>query len=172
MPWEGESRKQPTAVRRRIRCAGRRSHYGIQLFTGTFFVFYSPSCTIPGRSQDISRKEKAPSTFQSRTPRQPSPRTAKPRLNLKIQLIFCKRHFGNPTPGWMRADAYEENETLDHQSEEDSLLRGFSLLLLPGQPVIARDPNFRSGGGHFAMLRVREIQHYNITGQNSPVGGR
>jgi len=109
----------------KIRCRGRKSHYGMQLFTGTLFVFYSPSGIIPRGSQDISRKEKAPSTFQSRTPRQPSPRTAKPRLNLKIRLIFCKRHFGNPTQGWMRADVYEDKERLGCQWWEDSLLRRF-----------------------------------------------
>jgi hypothetical protein len=31
------------------------------------------------RSDSVQQKEKAPWTFQSRTPRQPSPRTAKPR---------------------------------------------------------------------------------------------
>src|SRR5437016_5121967 len=44
----------------------------------------------------LQDKRKAPLTFQSRTPRQPSPRTAKPRLDSRIGRKLCKRHFGNP----------------------------------------------------------------------------
>lgn len=43
----------------------------------------------------LAEGKKAPSTFQSRTPRQPSPRTAKPQLDSRAQLIRCKCHFSN-----------------------------------------------------------------------------
>ena len=43
----------------------------------------------------IERIKKAPRTLQSKTPRQPSPRTAKPLLDSRISVFFCKRHFGN-----------------------------------------------------------------------------
>src|SRR5712692_3779672 len=39
--------------------------------------------------------KKAPRTFQFRTPRQPSPRTAKPQLDSRPPSSGCKRHFGN-----------------------------------------------------------------------------
>src|SRR3954452_22875828 len=48
------------------------------------------------RQQDLNRVKKAPRTVKSRTPRQPSPRTAKPQLDIRSPLIPCKRHFGNP----------------------------------------------------------------------------
>ena len=43
-----------------------------------------------------SPNKKAPRTFQPKTPRQPSPRTAKPLLDSRFRAFFCKRHFGNP----------------------------------------------------------------------------
>src|SRR5215469_13727971 len=55
-------------------------------------------CSSPAEIQltvNDGAEEKSVLTFQSRTPRQPSPRTAKPRVDTKIGLIECKRHFGN-----------------------------------------------------------------------------
>jgi hypothetical protein len=54
---------------------------------GVCTLLHSKLCNI--------QKEKAPSTFQSRTPRQPSPRTAKPRIEHRFPQVLCKRHFGN-----------------------------------------------------------------------------
>jgi ribosomal protein S18 acetylase RimI-like enzyme len=39
--------------------------------------------------------KKAPRTNQSKTPRQPSPRTAKPLMDSRFAAFFCKRHLGN-----------------------------------------------------------------------------
>ena len=44
-------------------------------------------------------KEKRPQTFPSRTPRQPSPRTAKLRLDSRVAPVSCKHHFGNKNSG-------------------------------------------------------------------------
>jgi hypothetical protein len=57
----------------------------------------------------IDDKQKAPQTFQSKTPRQPSPRTAKPQMHANELLILCKRHFGNGIFSVAQA-GFERNE--------------------------------------------------------------
>src|ERR1700733_8765327 len=61
--------------------------------------FYSSSARIPDKmfrvEPAIPADKKAPRTFQPKTPRQPSPRTAKLLLDTRFSVFCCKRHFGN-----------------------------------------------------------------------------
>src|SRR5579859_610849 len=124
---------------------------------GNFFRFLFAARRWPREGVRLRKKEKAPSTFQSRTPRQPSPRTAKPRLDIKIRLIFCKRHFGNPTEGRM-SRCLPQNEMI---KQEGIIYFAFSIAFAKStrRRWWSKLPKWRSTPCHAARPQNPAPQH-------------
>src|ERR1700678_2807950 len=79
--------------------------------------------TLIVRKLVVLGNKKAPRTFQSKTPRQPSPRTAKPLLDSRVSSFPCKRHFGNPSIPDFKTNT--RMERLEQNSTEGLVYYGF-----------------------------------------------
>jgi hypothetical protein len=103
--------------------------------------------------------KKAPQTFQSKTPRQPSPRTAKPQMHGNELLILGKRHFGNGNSPVVK----QSGRKYSRQRPTFGELR----LQGPGLALVASDPDFAVGSCDTAVLWVGKFDGRHVSSEHS-----